>query len=180
MYGVPTMHYSGDWGYSNNTDKNPSSSDTSQGLWTVVMGERQILGALTSSWATAFPIENQKLLLCGLKGGWDMSQEIWWPQLLPVSVGTWLEVAVAGVWGGSPLRSRKEQSLPCQVIRKAGVMGGWTAVERAHLGPLLVLLPLLWVIADRSFNPLSLLILICKMGWSYLPQRAGIYLSWNK
>lgn len=67
MYGVPTMHYSGDWGYSNNTDKNPSSSDTSQGLWTVVMGERQILGALTSSWATAFPIENQKLLLCGLK-----------------------------------------------------------------------------------------------------------------
>ena len=28
---------------------------------------KQILGALTSSWATPFPIENQKLLLCGLK-----------------------------------------------------------------------------------------------------------------
>ena len=25
---VPTMHYSGDWGYSNRTDKNPSSSGT--------------------------------------------------------------------------------------------------------------------------------------------------------
>lgn len=66
-YGVPTMHYSGDWGYNSNTDKNPSSSDTNQGLWTVVTGERQILGALTSSWATPFPKENQKLLLCGLK-----------------------------------------------------------------------------------------------------------------